>query len=497
MDRYGKREKIGEGEFGEVYKATDLISGNPRALKKIKGQPEDVLKELSALMKVKHRGIVQLKGLIHDSDEGSSWLEMEYCNSGNLDDFWKEHKPKLPLKFSFMTQLSEALAYLHNDCGIAHRDIKPANIMIAREKDGQYRPKYADFGVSKVQDITEEFMQTRAGTELFIAPEVHEGKYNNKADIFSLGLIFRAMVFDNYVLLDGKYYLGVIFLAEGIFPIALGAAMYNKKGLRFDIEPEKMKHVKARTVLDSMLDPDHNKRPSAQDLHEQLGKMEANDFQAVLSAIPDQVAECKPKERGKVNIGSAGGAGYGDSTLKEQLVTNMRKILKGQQVSKPPVPKKPSNLALAKKPSRQPKQSRTAPPEVLRQRQKSPDVAEKMLTGFPLRAPKQWPPPAPKAMPDDKEAERTPKEKSDAGCAQLGLAVEQLTETKQLIADWENLLISESTDGQEEKKTKSNVSVLMNTLKKIDFGMELDGGEVEHFATALVELDEQVKQHDN
>ena len=68
---------------------------------------------------------------------------------------------------------------------IIHRDIKPQNIFVA--KNGSF--KLGDFGISKILDNTAN-AHTKAGTLLFIAPEVVAGQpYNATVDIYSLGLM--------------------------------------------------------------------------------------------------------------------------------------------------------------------------------------------------------------------------------------------------------------------------------------------------------------------
>ena len=72
---------------------------------------------------------------------------------------------------------------------IIHRDIKPDNILA--DDDGRF--KLGDFGVSKIAERTEG--GTRMGTETYMAPEVNSGReYNNKADIYSLGLVLYVLL---------------------------------------------------------------------------------------------------------------------------------------------------------------------------------------------------------------------------------------------------------------------------------------------------------------
>jgi serine/threonine-protein kinase ULK/ATG1 len=71
-----------------------------------------------------------------------------------------------------------------------HRDFKLANILL---HDGQI--KIADFGFAKLLS-EEDFAKTVLGSPLNMAPEVINGKnYNNKADIYSIGVCFYEMLF--------------------------------------------------------------------------------------------------------------------------------------------------------------------------------------------------------------------------------------------------------------------------------------------------------------
>jgi len=83
-----------------------------------------------------------------------------------------------------MRETLRGLMYLHSN-KLIHRDIKAGNILMNRKGEC----KLADFGVSKAFENTVNAAKTVIGTPYWMAPEVFtEGKYNTKADIWSLGI---------------------------------------------------------------------------------------------------------------------------------------------------------------------------------------------------------------------------------------------------------------------------------------------------------------------
>ena len=65
MERYQRLEKIGEGTYGQVYKAKDRISDTIIALKRIRlesedeGIPSTAIREISLLKELRHPNIVR------------------------------------------------------------------------------------------------------------------------------------------------------------------------------------------------------------------------------------------------------------------------------------------------------------------------------------------------------------------------------------------------------------------------------------------------------
>lgn len=112
---------------------------------------------------------------------------MEYCSGGNLMEYvLKRSFLKEEEIAKIMTKAFSAVKYLHEK-GIVHRDIKADNFLFS-SKSSDAELKLIDFGLSRSIKPGEK-LTTQAGTPLFIAPEVIEGKYDEKCDYWGLGVM--------------------------------------------------------------------------------------------------------------------------------------------------------------------------------------------------------------------------------------------------------------------------------------------------------------------
>jgi len=93
-----------------------------------------------------------------------------------------------------MKQLMSAVNYCHKN-GVIHRDIKAENILFSKDDLGS-AIKLIDFGISVKFEKNSKF-KDKAGTILYIAPEVIKGQYNEQCDVWSCGVLM-------YLILSGE-----------------------------------------------------------------------------------------------------------------------------------------------------------------------------------------------------------------------------------------------------------------------------------------------------
>ncbi|KAI0322777.1 hypothetical protein OF83DRAFT_1048659 [Amylostereum chailletii] len=178
---------IGRGQFGSVYRALNLNTGQMVAVKRIglEGLKEDevtqLMREVDLVKSLSHPSIVKYEGMARDDNTLS--IVLEYAENGSLGQTLKAFgKLNERLVASYVVKILEGLDYLHQS-DVVHCDLKAANILTT--KNGNV--KLSDFGVSLNLRAMEREIKDVAGTPNWMAPEVIELKgASTKSDIWSL-----------------------------------------------------------------------------------------------------------------------------------------------------------------------------------------------------------------------------------------------------------------------------------------------------------------------
>jgi len=245
LERWQLIEKMGDGAFSNVYRARDLDGvagevaikvvrkfemnsnqGDAHLHPDFKKQPKvveraNILKEVQIMRQLDHPNIVKLV----DFSESKQYyyIILELAPGGELF-----HQIVRLTYFSedlsrhVITQVAEALKYLHEDKGVVHRDIKPENLLFspipfvpsknpkpksAEDEDkvdeGEFikgvgaggigQIKIADFGLSKV--VWDSQTMTPCGTVGYTAPEiVKDERYSKSVDMWAMGCVLYTLL---------------------------------------------------------------------------------------------------------------------------------------------------------------------------------------------------------------------------------------------------------------------------------------------------------------
>jgi len=200
-DSYRIIRLLGQGGFGSVYEAEDLILHARRAIKEgfdnsLEAQKQFEI-EARILLALRHDKLPQVTDNFIESASGRQYLVMEFVEGRDLSDL-VEQQGALPEAqvLVWMDQVLDAVEYLHDfKPKIIHRDIKPGNIRLL--PDGQ-TVKLVDFGIAKIGGQTQKTRGAARGVSPgFSPPEQYGTGTDTYSDVYALGATM-------YCLLTGK-----------------------------------------------------------------------------------------------------------------------------------------------------------------------------------------------------------------------------------------------------------------------------------------------------
>ncbi|KAL8589644.1 P-TEFb-associated cyclin-dependent protein kinase Cdk9 [Nucella lapillus] len=204
--KYEKLAKIGQGTFGEVFKARCKRTKQIVALKKVlmdnekEGFPITALREIKILQLLNHENVVELleicssKATAQNRYKSLFYLVFEFCEHdlagllSNMQVVFNLSEIK-----EVMKQLMNGLFYIHRN-KILHRDMKAANILITK----QGTLKLADFGLARAFSNTTRLPNrytNRVVTLWYRPPELLLGdrNYGTAIDQWGAGCIMAEM----------------------------------------------------------------------------------------------------------------------------------------------------------------------------------------------------------------------------------------------------------------------------------------------------------------
>ncbi|KFQ29222.1 Eukaryotic translation initiation factor 2-alpha kinase 4, partial [Merops nubicus] len=232
------------------------------------------------------------------------YIQMEYCEKSTLRDTIDqglcEDTSRL---WRLFREILDGLAYIHEK-GVIHRDLKPVNIFL----DSDDHVKIGDFGlatdhpanavVSKQEENTSDSsalsdpsgnLTGMVGTALYVSPEVQgstKSTYNQKVDLFSLGIIFFEMSYHPMSTASERIFvLGQLRLPTIVFPKDFDEVKHAKQ---LNHDPA------ARPTAVELLKSEHLPPPQMEEselhevLHHTLANVDGKAYRTMMTQIFSQ-----------------------------------------------------------------------------------------------------------------------------------------------------------------------------------------------------------------
>ena len=249
LDNYDVIKQLGKGGYGKVYEVKNKKSGEIRACKHLSKlvlkDLEKFEREINILINSDHPNIIKIYEVFES--QRSLYIVMEECKGGELFDRIIEHIESKKMysekdAAEMIRQVMSAVEYCHNN-GICHRDLKPENLLYLNkgpEKDNPIR--VIDFGLSQMIS-SQKKLKTKVGTAYYVSPEILQGDYTEKCDIWSAGVIL-------YIFLSG----------DPPFNGPSDSAIYGKIAqMKFNFPDKKWKNIskEAKDLISHMIAPEN------------------------------------------------------------------------------------------------------------------------------------------------------------------------------------------------------------------------------------------------
>lgn len=258
---------IGSGGSGRVFRAVDSHDNTTIALKMVRGDARRgtlnqnrVCREANIFGRLSHENIAVARSMGWDVVLGRIlviYTESEFIPGYDLEQLLRSSRGSLDLSLvaRIALQVCCALEYVHAE-GVIHRDLKPTNIMIRVDpNDGSQVVKIIDFGIAR--HLEQHSGLTRPGEWVgspgYSAPEQLRGEsIDERADVFSFGAVLYELITGRHAF-DGSS-------AREINRAVRASRMRPIRDVRAGVPPQ------VEQLVEKMLDPDREKRPSLEEV---------------------------------------------------------------------------------------------------------------------------------------------------------------------------------------------------------------------------------------
>lgn len=209
--------------------------------------------EIFIMCQLDHPNIVRIEEVYESTNE--IYIVQELCLGGDLFDRLDE-QPDFHYTEAqcarLVKQMLSAVRYLHHK-GIIHRDLKLENFLFTSQNPDS-ELKMIDFGLSKHFELGEA-LHDKVGTPYTVAPEIIQGSYDEKSDIWAVGVIA-------YLLLSGETPFGGL---DGENLVIVKENIMRAELLFEPLDVWEQVSSDGKSFVKRMLQADPKKRPTAKE----------------------------------------------------------------------------------------------------------------------------------------------------------------------------------------------------------------------------------------
>ena len=198
FDKFVKMRPVPEqGAMGELFFATQAVSGRDVVIKRLKASRRADAKSREYFMREinlgtvlpYHRNIINI--LYSDENENGPYYVMERINGHSLQHLIDNQQVTEKRQKEILAGILEGLQHIHAH-QMVHRDLKPMNILVDTQ---HWIAKIIDFGFAKHPSYPD-LGVTDIGTADYMAPEQRGDQQivDGRADIYAVGCVLYALL---------------------------------------------------------------------------------------------------------------------------------------------------------------------------------------------------------------------------------------------------------------------------------------------------------------
>jgi casein kinase I family protein HRR25 len=244
-NKYEVMEKIGEGNFGKIYKGKNIRTGENVAIKveSIESDTKLLKNETKIYQYLSSgEGVPQVKWF--GVDERNNYMVVTLLGK-SLSDLKKVHKNfSLRVVLQIGKQILERLQFVHGK-GLIHRDIKPDNFLLGVNN----KLFIIDFGLCKMYIKNEKHVESKklnkiVGTPTFISVNIHNlCEPSRRDDLESMiyvlvYLYFEELTWSKFPDIETIKVKKIELLENINVPLQIKSALLYIKNLKFEENPD-------------------------------------------------------------------------------------------------------------------------------------------------------------------------------------------------------------------------------------------------------------------